>query len=283
MSEFANLATTARKLFDEQKYKEATKNYYAALELVPSDEDRATVWAELCWTFYKDKSYQEVIEAAENVLEFNPKYKGEDDLYRLVGYSYFALENDEKAEEFFLKSLEMDSDSEKQKYVCYELGKLYFRNQRYLDAEKYLDIAEDYFKNNARDYWVSLLFFKGFSKYYLQKISDAGKYFKLLIENTEDPISQANGFYGLAYIHFDNKNYLETINTCEQVIKLNPSFFDMESVGFLSAASFFYLGRFDVFKQYFNQIKKTFKSGKYLDELSRLESQMPVQNPDLKN
>ena len=283
MNEFANLVTTARKLFDEQKYKEATKNYYEALDIVPNDEDRATVWAELCWTYYKDRSFKEVIEAAENVLEFNPKYEGEDDLYRLVGYSYFALENDEKAEEYFLKSLKIDSDSEKQKYVCYELGKLYFRNQRYVDAEKYLDMAEEFFKNKAKDYWISLLFFKGFSRYYLQKISDAEKYFKQIVENTNEAVSQANGFYGLAYINFDKKNYLDTINTCEKVTKLNPNFFDMESIGFLTAASFFYLGRFDVFKQYFDQIKKTFKSSRYLDELSRLEAQMPDQKPGIKN
>lgn len=283
MNEYANLVTTARKLFDEQKYKEATKNYYAALDIVPNDNDRATIWAELCWTYYKDRSFKEVIEAAENVLAFNPKYEGENDLYRLVGYSYFALENDEKAEEFFLKSLKLDNDSEKQKYVYYELGKLCFRNQRYVDAEKYLAKAEKYFKDNARDYWISLLFFKGFSRYYLREIADAEKYFMQLVENTEKPVAKANGLYGMAYIYFDKKNYLETINTCEQVTKLNPNFFDMESVGFLTAASFFYLGRYDIFKQYFDQIKKAFKKGRYLDELSRLESQIPAQNPGDKN
>jgi len=272
MSQFASLVTKARKLFDEQKYKEATKNYYAALDFVPNDQDRATVWAELCWAFYKGRSFPEVIEAAENVLEFNPKYEGKDDLYRLIGYSYFALENDEKAEEFFLKSLKLDSNSEKQKYVFYELGKLYFRNQRYVDAEKYLGKVEDYFQKYAKDYWISLLFFKGFSNYYLKKIDEAEKYFNQLIENANDGVASANGFYGLAYVYFDKKNYLDTINTCEQVSKLNPGFFDMESVGFLTAASFFYLG-----------LKKTYKSGRYIDELTRLEAQIPDQSPGFKN
>ena len=283
MSEFATLVTKARKLFEDNKYKEATKKYYAALDHAPTDDDRATIWAEMCWTFYKDKSFQQVLEAAENVLEYNPKYEGEDDLYRLVGYSYFALENDEKAEEFFLKSLNRDKDSEKQKYVCYELGKLYFRNQRYLDAEKYLELAEEFFKNNANEFWISLLFFKGFTKYYLQNLSEAEKYFKLLIENSNDPVAQSNGFYGLAYIQFENKNYLDTINTCEKVTNLNSNFFDMESLGFLIAASFFYLGRYDVFQQYFEQIKKTFQEGRYFEELSKMNAQIPAQNPGPKN
>lgn len=283
MNDFATLVTEARKLFDEKKYKEATKSYYTALDLVANNEDRATIWAELCWVHYKNRSYQEVIEAAENVLEFNPEYKGEDDLYRLMGYSYFALENDEKAEEFFLKSLEMDKSSEKQQYVCYELGKLYFRNQRYADAEKYLGMCQTYFKENAKEYWISLLFFQGFSCYYQQKIDAAQGYFKELIENAKDPVQQCNGFYGLAYVYFDKKNYLETINTCEKITKLNSNFFDLESVGFLTTASFFYLGRFDVFKEYFEQMKKRFQGGRYLSELARLDAQIPAPDPGFKN
>ena len=283
MNQFAELVTKARELFDEQKYKEATKNYFMALDFVPNDEDRAMVWAELCWTYYKEKSFSDVIEAAENVLAINPGYKGEDDLYRLMGYSYFALENDEKAEEYFLKCLEMDDQSEKQKFVCYELGKLYFRNQSYSDAEKYLEMCEHYFRENATDYWISLLFFRGFSKYYLQKIIQAEEYFKQLIDNTNDPVQQANGFYGLAYVNFEKKDYLETINTCERISQLNPAFFDMESVGFLTAASFFYLGRYDVFNSYFEQMRKTFKNGRYLDELSELQARIASQDPGLKN
>jgi len=284
MSDFANLVSEARKLFDEQEYKEATKMYHTALDYAPNDKDRATIWAEICWTCYKEKSFQLAIEAAENVLEHDPDYKGEDDLYRLMGYSYFALENDEKAEEFLLKSLNIDQDSEKQMYVCYELGKLYFRNQRYLDAEKYFDKSDEYFKNNAHDYWISMLFFKGFSKYYLQKTSEAEQFFNQLIDISKDePIAQSNGLYGLAFVYFDRKNYLDTINTCEKVTKLNPNFFDMESLGFLIAASFFYLGRYDVFEKYYEQITKSFEGGRYFEELSRLYAQIPKQNQGPKN
>jgi len=283
MNHFEELVIKARELFDAQKYKEATKNYYMALDFVLNDEDRAMVWAELCWTHYKAKSFPEVIEAAENVLSFNPKYKGEDDLYRLMGFSYFALENDEKAEEYFLKSLAMDDQSDKQKFVCYELGKLYFRNQRYADAEKHLEMCEPYFKENAREYWISLLFFMGFSQYYLQKITKAEEYFKLLIENTEDEVQQANGFYGLAYVNFEKKDYLETINICERISALNPAFFDLESVAFLTAASFFYLGRYDVFNEYFEQMKKRFSNGRYMNELTALQERIVAQSSGSKN
>ena len=57
----------------------------------------------------------------------------------------------------------------------------------------------------------------------------------------------------------------------------------MESLGFLIAASFFYLGRYDVFQQYFEQIKKTFQEGRYFEELSKMNAQIPAQNPGPKN
>ena len=280
MTDFNTLVTQARELFDAGKYQEATKDFLSSLEFTQNDEEKGKIWAELCWSFYKDKSFKQAIEAAENVLDYDKMYGAKEDLYRIIGYSYFALENDERAEKFLLKSLENDDNSDKQKYVAYELGKLYFRNQRYKEAEKYLLKAEEFFKINALNYWISLLFFKGFCKFYLHNLGDAEEIFKELVDNAQDPISKANGLYGQAYIEFEKKNYLNTVNVCENIPKLNPDFFDMESLGFMMAASFFYLGRYDVFKQYYHQMKLTYKEGRYYEELSRLNSQIPDKKPD---
>lgn len=278
MPDFNTLVDEARFLYDAAKYKEATKKFLSSLKYAHDDMEKAKVWAELCWTFYNEKSFQQAIDAAENVLEFDKMYGAKDDLYRLMGYCYFALENDTLAEKFLLKSLEGDNTSDKQKYVAYELGKLYFRNQRYKEAEEYLLMTEEFFKNNAPDYWISMLFFKGFSKFYMNNLGDAEIVFKEIVTNTDDGVAQSNGLYGQAYIEFEKKNYLTTINICENITKLNPNFFDMESLGFMMAASFFYLGRYDVFKQYYHQMKVTYKDGRYLEELTRLESQIPNQD-----
>ena len=50
----------------------------------------------------------------------------------------------------------------------------------------------------------------------------------------------------------------------------------MESLGFLMAASFFYLNRFDIFEMYYNEIRKKFPKGRYEKELSALKKQVPV-------
>ncbi|KAA3615006.1 MAG: hypothetical protein D8M58_11180 [Calditrichaeota bacterium] len=275
MSETQKLITNARTLYDSGEFEEASRVYLEGLKQTKSVEETALIWAELCWTFYKLEKFEQVIDAAENVLSFDVQYAMREDLYRLMGFSYSYLANDDKSREFLKKSLEIDNESDKQKYIYYELAKLEFRNQNYAESQKELDQVEDYFLNNAKDYWLSLLFFKGFNNYYQQKIEESEKIFNLMVENSDDPITQSNGYYGLAYITFEKKDYLETVNICEKVTKLNPNFFDMESLGFLMAASFFSLGRYDVFKLYYEQMKKSYTNGRYFDELSKMYNKIP--------
>jgi tetratricopeptide (TPR) repeat protein len=275
MSEIENTIAEARVLYDSAKYEEASKVYLKGLNKSQSIKETALIWAELCWTFFKMENYQQVIEAAENVLSFDIQYAAREDLYRLMGFSYSFLNNDEKSRELLIKSLEIDNTSEKQKYIFYELAKLEFRNQNYEESQSNLDQVEEFFKENAKDYWLSLLFFKGFNNYYQHKIDESESVFKLLVENAADPISKSNGYYGLAYIAFEKKDFTETVNLCENVTKLNGKFFDMESLGFLMAASFFNLGRFDVFKLYFEQMKKTYSNGRYYDDLYKMYKNIP--------
>jgi len=275
MNDVTQLISNARELYDSGKFEEASRIYLEGLKQTKSIEESALIWAELCWTFYKLERFEQVIDAAENVLSFDVQYAMREDLYRLMGFSYSYLNNDDKSREFLQKSLEIDNESDKQKYIYYELATLEFRNQNYAESQKQLDQVEEYFKENSQDYWLSLLFFKGFNNYYQQNIDESETIFKLLIEKSEDPVSKSNGYYGLAYITFEKKDFLETVNICEKVTKLNPNFFDMESLGFLMAASFFSLGRYDVFKLYFEQMKKSYTNGRYFDELSKMYKQIP--------
>ncbi len=276
MNDAQKLISNARELYDSGNFVEASNVYLEGLKQTKSIEETALIWAELCWTFYKLEKFEQVIDAAENVLSFDVQYAMREDLYRLMGFSYSYLGQDDKSREFLQKSIEIDNESEKQKYVYYELAKLEFRNQNYSESQKQLDLVEDFFKEKAEDYWRSLLFFKGFNNYYQQNIDEAETVFKLLIEKSEDAISKSNGYYGLAYITFEKKDFLETVNICEKVTKLNSNFFDMESLGFLMAASFYSLGRYDVFKLYFEQMKKSYTNGRYFDELTKMYNKIPT-------
>lgn len=275
MNDFEEKFTKARALYDDQKFSEASKAYLSILEQAVDDKQKAIIWAELSWTFYQNKSYQQAIEATENVLNLDSDYKAKEDLFRIKGYSYLVLNELKFALESLNKSLTFDNSSAKQKYIHYELAKIYFSRQEYEQSERHIEAAEDFFRDNAYDFWLSAQFFKGFIKYYKKQIAESEQIFQTLLSEAKEANMLANANYGMAYIAFEKKDYLQTINLCEQVTKLNEHFYDMESLGFLMAASFFYLGRYDVFNMYFNQMQKAYSNGRYHSELKSLAEQIP--------
>jgi len=168
------------------------------------------------------------------------------------------------------KSLKIDSSSQKQQMAVFELLKIHFRLQNYKESEKWINEVESYFYQNEKDYWLTLLFFKGFVKYYTNQVEESERIFEELLENSQDDPRRATGLFGLAFINFHRKNYLNTINLCETVTKHDPAFFDMESVGFLTAVSFKYLGRDDIFEKYYAELKKNYPEGRYSAELAKI-------------
>lgn len=270
MQTFEKHLAQARKLFEEQKLEEASAAYLKAINMDPPKEQKAIAWAELCWLFYHQKNYEGCIEAAGNVLHFDSNYEAKEDLLRLKGFSAAALGHDEEALESLEESLKVDSGSEKQQLALFELIKIQFRQQMYDACLQRIEQAESYFYQNEKEYWLSLLFFKGFAHYYMDKPDEAEKVFEELLENASTDSRRATAFFGLAFISFHRKNYLNTINLCESVTKHDSAFFDMESVGFLTAASFRYLGRKDVFTQYYHQLKNKYPEGRYKAELEKL-------------
>lgn len=281
MSDFQTQISDARALYDQEKYEDASKIYLQNLRNVDNDQDKALIWAELCWTFYKMNSYEQTIEAAQNVLDYDAHYGAKDDLYRLMGYSHIALGNNQDAEKYLLESLKIEDKSQKQQFIYYELAKIYFRRQDYQTSLEYIEKVESFFEKNSKEFWLSALFFKGFINYYQKKLDESENIFNTIVTLSDEAGMQANGFYGQAYVAFEKKKHLDTINLCEKVIKLNPKFYDMESLGFLMAASFFHLERYDVFEMYYNELQNKFSNGRYNEELKVLKSQIP-EDPDQK-
>ncbi len=260
----------ARELFEQEKFSDASQAYLNAIKENPDNQQKAIVWAELSWLFYRQKEYQRCIEATQNTLELDPDYKTKDDLYRLCGYSYSALSQMDKATEFLEKSLQIDNASEKQQLAIFELLKIYFQRQEYQKCEHWISQVENYLFQNQNDYWLTVLFFKGFVKYYLNEVEESEQIFEELLENSKDDPRKATALFGLAFINYHRQNYLNTINLCESVTKHDPTFFDMESVGFLTAASFKNLERNDIFEKYYIELKKKYPQGRYTEALDKM-------------
>ena len=268
------LVEKAQRLYEQKEYRKAAQTFLEALKEIKEDAERAAVWAELSWTFYRLKDYRRTLEAIDNVFHFNDEYPNKEDLFRIKGYAHLALNELDEAESALQASLTLDRDSAKQQTIFYELGKLYFRKQDYPQALQAFNEVESYFLQNDMDFWLSILFYKGMIYYYAGETKESEAIFEELLENAKDNQRKAAALFGLAFITFDRKDYLKTINLCESITSLDSAFFDLESVGFLSAVSFHYLGRDDVFEKYYLELMKKYPQGRYAGELKAIKKRI---------
>ena len=269
-SKFRDSLKKARGHLEKKEYKNAHLMYFQAMNQTSNNEDIAIIWAEVSWVYYYEKDYQKAIEAAENVLMHDSAYQALDDLYRVQGYSYLSLKNFALAERFLQMSLENNSEDDKQHYVKFELGKIYFVQGSYDLAHPLFTEIVDFFEKSNQEYKLAVWFYLGFIYYYLDNLEKSHTYFSQIL--TAEPGAQriASAKFGLAFIEFRKKNYLNAITLCEEIISLDSNFFDKESVGFLTAASYCHLGRKDIFSEYYQKMKEIYPNGRYTKELDEL-------------
>lgn len=268
---FLEIITEARKHLEKKEFNNARLKYFNAMNHTTARTNIGIVWAELSWVYYYEKDYHKAIEAAENVLLQDSTYFALDDLYRVQGFAYLALGEVALAERYLQLSLEKNHDDDKQQYVKYELGKLNFAKGNYDQAHPLFVELEAFFQRFNPEYYLSILFYLGFIYYYLNNISRSEEYFKRLL--SVEGVSAhwaASARFGLAFIEFRNKNHLNVIALCEEILNFNPEFFDKESLGFLTAASYFYLGRKDIFNAYYEKLSETYPRGRYAQEMENL-------------
>ncbi len=274
MKDYEKVLSQARKNLESKNYKRAADNYKQVLELTEDNKNKAVICSELSWALYELKKYDEALEAAENILKLDTDYNAKEDVFRLMGFCFLAKNNETEAAQYLQKSVEIDHSSEKQQIAQYELMKLYFKNQNNDKAAELIKDIEPYFYQNDQEYWLSILFYKGFIYYYQGDSKKSEAVFEELLENAKDEERKATALFGLAFITFSAKEYLKTINLCEAITNSDPQFFDMETLGFLSAASFFNLGRKDIFQDYYKQLTERFPNGRYWQELEEMFSRI---------
>lgn len=265
---------TARKLFEKNEYDKAESLYMHIEKNTENSEDKAIIWSELSWLYYNKKMYEKSIEAADKVILNDQNYKTKERLYRVQGYAFIGLNKTAQAAQYLELSLEQNSDLPEQQYVKYVLGKLYFKNNEFDKALPFLEEIEKYFKKESEEYYLSITFFLGFSYYYLENMSNAKMCFDKIISANPSQQRYVSALFGLAFVEYQNKNFLEVITLCEKIISLDKDFFDKESIGFLTAASYLQLGREDIFKIYFDQMNKTYPSGRYTNELKKMQNKL---------
>ena len=225
---FLDNLKAARNHFEKKEYKNARLMYFQALNHAHEHENKAIIWAEVSWVYYYERDFQKAIESAENVLLHDKDYKAPEDLYRVQGYAYLGLGNYALAERFLLLSLEKNSDDEKQNYVSYELGKLYFSQGSYDLAYPHLIKIVAYFRETKHEYGWSILFYLGFINYYLQNFAKSREYFESILSDDAPRARVASANFGLAFLEFQAKNYLNVISLSEGILDQDENFGPIE-------------------------------------------------------
>lgn len=267
----------ARRYFNIKQYKNARLMYFQAYNHVRNPKTQAIIWAELSWVYYYEKNYEKAIEAVENVLIYDGSYQSIEDLYRVQGYAYLGLNKPDLAEKFLNLSLATNAQADKQQYAKYELGKLHFIQGNYDLAYPYFIEILEFFSGYHEEYTMSILFYLGFIHYYLRNYKKAQENFEQILKSNPSEKRKASAYFGLAFLEFQHKNYLNVVALCEKIISTDSEFFDKESVAFLTAASYYYLGRKDIFHHYYKQLMKRYPQGRYKKELENLNKQNPQQ------
>ena len=276
MEDLFDILRQARTALASKEYERSRDHYIQAQKMTTDVTKQAIIWAELSWVYYYLNNYQQAIDSALHVFECNPDYQAREDITRLLGYAYLGLKNNIEAENYLQQSLQYDSNSDKQQFVKYELGKMYFVQGNYDLAYPYFAEIMHHFKDVSIEYFLSVLFYMGFIHYFLKNYTAAKENFEQILSGQSSSERQATAYYGLAFLEFNDRNYLNVISLCEKIVSLDRNFFDKETIGFLTAASYYYLGRNDIFLEYFKQMNKSYPQGRYRNELSKMSKTSPI-------
>ncbi|WP_298320177.1 tetratricopeptide repeat protein [uncultured Aquimarina sp.] len=148
------------------------------------------------------------------LLYFNKALKLLPNYYVLhinLGILYHSTNNESKAIEHFKKALNLNSSSPDPEY-CYAI--FLIDKKRYTEAEKYLNLAIQKSPNHIRSKEL-LTEISGKATNYQEEIKD--------LENNTKEINSIENHIELSLKYYDAKNYNKAIETCKEILKIDPN------------------------------------------------------------
>jgi tetratricopeptide (TPR) repeat protein len=255
----------AREAYLRKDYLKALRLYkWIEQQILDDDVNLPVIQIEIGWTYYNLKDYKNCIQylkkVEENKLLTNTQRF---DCKRLIGFSHEYLGDNEKAIQYIEKSIKENVDVELQKYALFELGKIYFIKGAMGKAKPYLLKAKELFKTNALKYKLATAYYLGFIAFYEKDFQTAYKYFSNIVENAKDAENEANGYFGLAHLYYEEKKYPVLIDISQKILRLNPKFYDKETLGFFLCKSYREMKMFNDLKTFYNELLQNYPEGRY--------------------
>jgi tetratricopeptide (TPR) repeat protein len=280
-----NKIQNARQVYSEGKFEEAIQIYRQLTDILKDDPaNLPIIQIELGWSFYSNQKFTEAIEYLEKAVN-SGKLNDQQifDCYRLIGFSAEMLGQRKKAFGSLKKAITIDIPESNKKYTYLELGKIYFTDGQIFEAEHYLNRAKALLGSGDTIYINTLYYYLGFTFYFIKKYTVAREHFDRLIQADTDHKTRASGYFGLAHLHYHYKDYFTLTDICEKIMRLDPEFYDKETLGYFLCEAYYHLKLWDNLEVYLRELQTQYPDGRYKSEYQRFEEGLRNRGKDTEN
>jgi lipopolysaccharide biosynthesis regulator YciM len=197
-----------------------TDTFHDLLQKYPNSSGAAQADFWIGWEAFKDKHYEDAVEALSAARQKNPNEYSDRVTPRLI-FCYQTLNRlDDAAAEV---SNYVQSDTKRVATVgdaCAWLGQRYFEAKQYDKSEKFLSLLT---KNTPADkidkaVWITL----GRDQTELQQYPEAAASINTYLQSATDPADRAKAFVNLSAAQLGAKQYDDATKSAEQAMTLQP-------------------------------------------------------------
>lgn len=274
--QIVNLLKEARTNYLNDNFKSAIEIYEELSNMLKDDPaNLPVIHIELGWSYYYDHNYLKAIELFQNILENDQTdLQQKFDALRLIGFSYQMLGDLTQARKYLEKALAQDVDDNIKRFTFFELGKIIFTKGQIDEAEHYINIANALFSPEEENYKSAIAYYLGFIKYFQKKFSEARGHFDFILRRSTDPKIRAGGFFGVAHLHYQYKDYQALIDICEKILRTDNTFFDKETLGYFMSEAYLHLKRMTELEMFFTELQKNYPHGRYVAEYPKFQKEL---------
>lgn len=264
----------ARKAYLEKNYQESVELYKWVEEQIQDDPvNLPIIWIELGWSYYNFGDFRNCIAYLDKALTSELlTARQQFDCLRLIGFSYGALKDSKNALRYLEKAMKKKLPESEKKYVQFEVGKIHFLTGAFKKSKTYLDAAARFFSWKESDYYQAIRYYQGFIALYEKQHDYAESSFTEIIKKAAGNKNKATGYFGMAHLFHERKDYNGLIDACKKVLELDQEFYDPETLAFFFCRAFMELNRPDELASFYNELRNKYPGGRYRSHYPMFEN-----------
>ncbi|MGH1365507.1 MAG: tetratricopeptide repeat protein [Calditrichia bacterium] len=255
----------AQEAFMAQNYTKALEDYHhIEKELADSPKNLPAIWIEIGWNYYLLKEFSKAgpyFEMALGSPHINQKQVF--DCLRLTGFCYEFTDQPDKALAFLQDALGQPLEEREKRYVLFEIGKIFYTQNLTKEARPYLEKAIEHFSEDEAAYLRANRYYLGFILFYEKENREAEKLFERIITDATTDSDKASGYFGIAHLLYEKRDFEELITCCKTITRLDSDFFDMETLAFFLCRSYLELEMWTELEVFLPNMIEHYAVGRY--------------------